>query len=314
MAISDLILNEKLRPKKLDEIILLDRIRQQISEDIPQHLLLTGTQGTGKTSLLKILASKYTTKFINASSEARIDMLRDGLEDFCSTKPFDGNSIKVVILDEIDFASPTFFAALRPLIEKYKHIRFLATANYENKIPDPIYSRFLHINFNPINSEEEKELILKYGKRIIDISKELEIKWKSKEILNEFIKEYFPDLRSIITKLQSFQIAKKQIITIEDVKNSHYSFIDLYKLCISKPNPSKNFQLINSEYSTKVTDIFYAFSKEFPEWLLKNTQSENKLAQILITIAKYEFQSRGSIDPMLQLLAMIFEIQTIYNM
>jgi DNA polymerase III delta prime subunit len=312
MSILNNLLIEQLRPKTLDSIILLDRIKKQISEDIPQHLLLTGAPGTGKTSLVKILSSKYTTKFINASSDARIDILRDSLEEFCSTKSLSQSQIKIVVLDEIDYASSSFFAALRPFIEKYKHIRFLATANYENKIPDAIYSRFLHIKFEPLNSDEEKELMLKYSKHILNICKQNNLKFDSKNTLKIFIEASFPDLRSLISKLQSFIISNTKEIKLEHIKMANYSFENLYKMAISTPNSIENFKIIMSEYSNKVSDVFYSFSREFPEFLENKKVDPILFGQALVIMAKYEFQSRNAIDPVLHLLAMIFELQNLF--
>ena len=48
---------EKFRPKSLDDILLPKRIREEIGDgDLKQNYLLYGTQGSGKTSLAKILA------------------------------------------------------------------------------------------------------------------------------------------------------------------------------------------------------------------------------------------------------------------
>ena len=144
------LLTEKLRPKKIEHMILPQRIRNVFSQGLQQNVLLAGSPGCGKSSMAKILMKDHPHLFINVSDESSVDTVRSKITDFCSTVSImDGkNAIKIVVLDEFDGASDQFYKALRGTIEKFaKGTRFIATCNYLNKLPDPIKSRFEIFDF-----------------------------------------------------------------------------------------------------------------------------------------------------------------------
>ncbi len=113
---------EKYRPASLDSYIgnehLKDKIEDAIeSGDLP-HLLLYGRAGTGKTTLAKLLVNNIDCEYlyINASDERRIEVI-DKIKPFAGSLGF--ANMKVVILDEVDYISPTSQAALRYLINHF---------------------------------------------------------------------------------------------------------------------------------------------------------------------------------------------------
>lgn len=315
MPIVQSLLTEILRPKDLKKIILLDRVRKLLGNGtLEQNVLLESSPGTGKTTIGKILAQGHSTLYINVSEEGRIDFLRDQLTEFCSTRSMIGadGEYKVVILDEADYGSITFYAAMRSLIEKYAgNVRFIATCNYVNKIPDPILSRFCHIKFEPQTKEEEEELTSKYAVRVKSIAKRLKMQFDSDDTVLEFIKKSFPDFRSLVSSLQTMNIADIETITIDDIKRSSSGIFEpLFELLIKKPDPIANYKFIMSEYQSKVDEAFLAIGTVFPEWLEEHSPGFlMKLPIVLINVANSEFQSRGSIDKILNLLSCVFSIQ-----
>ena len=50
MSVNKLLLWEKWRPKTIDDIILLPRIRKELESGVHQHYIFHGHYGTGKTS------------------------------------------------------------------------------------------------------------------------------------------------------------------------------------------------------------------------------------------------------------------------
>ena len=64
------LLTEKLRPKKLEHMILPQRIKDAFKNGLQQNVLLTGSPGSGKTSLAKILSENSPRHFINVSDES----------------------------------------------------------------------------------------------------------------------------------------------------------------------------------------------------------------------------------------------------
>ena len=141
MSVNKLLLWEKYRPKNMEDVILLPRIREQFKDGVTQHYIFHGHYGTGKTSLARILIGKYSkeTAFLelNCSFDTSIDVLRTQIDDFCKfSSIMDVNSdIKYVFLDEFERVSANFQDAFKAFIEKYnKNVRFIITTNHINKI------------------------------------------------------------------------------------------------------------------------------------------------------------------------------------
>lgn len=313
-TINDLF-TEKFRPKNLNQLIVPTRIKEELSRGLIQNLLLHGSPGIGKSSALFILSEGHPTLYINASSERGIDTIREKISNFCSTISLEGGkeNLKCVILDELDGATDEFYKALRAVMERYsKTTRFIASCNYVQKIPEPIReSRFHSISFDPINNEEEKIIFDEYSKRIASILKATKIEF-SQDVLNKFIKNDFPDLRSLMNKVQSFYIRGIKQLD-ETIFNANFDFKDLFDICIAPPDkPYENYKLIISQYGTKVDDSLAALGSDFPEYL-RNTVPDkiDRLPMIIIAVSEYQYQKSFAIDSMITLLAAIFKIQQI---
>jgi DNA polymerase III delta prime subunit len=317
MSILNKLLTEKMRPQNFSQIILTNRVKKSIgSGDLNQNYLFSGIQGIGKTSIAKILAKGRSTLYLNASSERGIGTVREIITDFASTKstiPSEKNDYKVIILDELDGATTEYYNSLRATMEKFsEHVRFIGTCNHINKIPEPIQSRFLLIKLEPQDSEEEEELIELYKKRILTVTSKLNIEWENDNVLNQFVKKNFPDLRKIFQQIQDFDTSKIKNITLKDIKRNSFTFSDIYKLIVETPNPHKNYKLIMTEYISKVDEVFFSLNSEFPDWLIENKPSlESKLPHILVTIPEWEYKKNFLIDGVSGLIACIMQLQQI---
>ena len=168
----NLLLSERWRPKTIESIILLPRIRKLFEEGIQQNFIFYGNFGTGKTTLARILIGKYSKNKpyleINSSLYTSIDTLRSKIDEFCS-KVYMGldlidelprDSIKYVFLDEFDRTSIQYQDALKAYIEEYsnRNVRFIFTTNHINKISLGIRSRLVEVDFDCHNPQEEKYL------------------------------------------------------------------------------------------------------------------------------------------------------------
>lgn len=319
MSISESLLTNVLKPKELKHILLTKRVRAAIgnSTDLYQNYLFEGSPGIGKTSLAYILANGRPTCYINSSDERGLDVIRDKIVDFCKTKDATNpnTDYKVIIFDEFDGATESFFKALRATMDKFSHkVRFIATCNYLNKIPDPIKSRFGNvIKFDPIDSDEENELKLIYKKRIEGVTTQLGMTWESKEVLDEFLNKSFPDLRMIFTKIQTFQIQGVQTITLSDVLKTSYTFDELFSTFFQDNlNPMKTYQTVMVEYQNKIKDIFNSLNKELPKYIEdKHPQKIPLLPKICKSSVEWEYRSSFVDDKASALLACIYDIQEI---
>ena len=170
------------------------------------NLLLSGTAGTGKTTVAKALCEElgYTTLVINGSLDRNIDTLRNDISTFASTVSFDGGK-KCVILDEADYLNPqSFQPALRGFIEHFsKNVRFILTCNFKDKIIEPIHSRTTYIDFR-ISNRELPGLMGDFMNRTINILGEEGVTIESKPALAELIKRHFPDMRRTLNELQRY--------------------------------------------------------------------------------------------------------------
>ncbi|CAL8091468.1 unnamed protein product [Calicophoron daubneyi] len=154
---------EKYRPNSLDELISHDNISMTINRFISQgrlpHLLFYGPPGTGKTStILAAAKTLYAPSELNSmvlelnASDARgINVVREQVLSFASTKTLFAGKFKLVILDEADSMTKDAQNALRRIIEKFtENTRFCIICNYLSKIIPAMQSRCTKFRFAPI--------------------------------------------------------------------------------------------------------------------------------------------------------------------
>lgn len=315
--IDNILLTEKYRPKTLDDLITPKRVGDKLSKGVYQHLLLYGSPGTGKTSAAKALVRHFGHPFlyINASTDTSVDVVRNRITDFCANRSVmhEPGKLKVIILDEIDGVSDQFFKALRATMDQFSmNARFVATCNYVNKIPDPIQSRFEMIDFD-FTKEEEVEIMKGYIMRILQIAQTEGLKIDKLAVV-ELVKRKFPDLRNMLNTLQGFISQGKDTITVEDIKKFSSVYKDVYELIIDSTDPVKNYQYMVSNYSSRVDDVLSSLGAEFIEYIKTERPSNISLIpQIVVTVAKYQSQRVTVIDPVVSMLACIYELQTIVN-
>jgi replication factor C small subunit len=220
------------------------------------------------------------------------------------------SSKKVVILDEFDGASDQFYKALRGTIEKFaSNARFIATCNYINKVPDAIQSRFEVIDFNPVNSDEENALKSEWNRRIGLILGKIGITIDS-DSLNEFQKNYYPDFRSALNKIQTWMIEGVKNVDSAKINELGWSYEDLYTLITTSKDPVKNYQSIAGEYQGKVDEVMSALGEEFINWIINNKPELKKIIPaVIVLVADHQAQRTQVIDPMVSLLSLVFQIQ-----
>lgn len=315
------LLTEKYRPQSLDEIALPSRLKETFKEGIVQNMLFYGTQGAGKTSLAKLLCKQFGNNclYINCSSETGVDTVRERICNYCETASLIGGQgkLKVVLLDEFDNMSAGSYAALRGVIEKYaSNSRFVATCNFINKIPDPIKSRFVLVSFD-FEGEELMEVKKDMLNRLRFITKNEGIAIDDKA-LAYLIKNNFPDYRKIINKIQQLTFLVKDEfdpITVADVATTTHEFVDVYSIVLSgKPEPAENYKALAGAYRNKVDDVVASLGMPFVQYIIaQKPELIPFIPHITIINAKYQAQLGSVIDPMVSLLALVFELQELLS-
>lgn len=219
------------------------------------------------------------------------------------------NPIKVVILDEMDGMSQQAYAALRATMEKCSvNTRFIGTCNYIEKIPDPIQSRFLMIDFN-FTSEEINEVKKGQLLRVVEICRKEGLNI-TKDAVAKLVLTYYPDFRSIVKKLQRFSLEGKTNVGVADIKDTASEYSELYDMVITSDNPVENYKFVMKNYSNCVDEVIAALGYPFVEYILKSKPNlMGKIPIITILNAKYQQNLKNCIDPVVVLLANIFELQ-----
>ena len=320
MSVKSLILWEKWRPRTLEDIILLPRIRKQFESGVSQHYIFYGHWGTGKTSLARILIGKYSKDKpfmeVNCSEETSIDFLRDEISTFCKTKPmFEGDSdIKYVFLDEFERVSSNFQDAFKAFIEKYNDkVRFIITTNHIEKIGSGLKSRIKTINFDCQSLDEERFLKKEFFMRIQKTILPKEEKEISKEDLVRIVSKKFPDFRSILVEIQDFLETGNSEIT-GNISNKIK--IELYNTIFDKKidyNKTYHF-LMNVFGPEKIDQMIKLLGRPFVEYVIeKNPNLSTKLFDCNFIISDYSTLLESSTDPIILGMTIIGKFRNLFN-
>ena len=300
---------EKYRPRKIDDCILTSELKETFKQFVNQkelpNLLLSGTAGTGKTTVARALCEELGVDYIiiNGSDEGRqIDTLRNKIKNFASTVSLtETGSHKVVILDEADYMNPeSVQPALRNFIETfYKNCRFIFTCNYKNKILPALHSRCTVIDFTIANGQKVKTAT-QLMNRLCNILTEEKIEF-DKKVLAELIQKYFPDFRRTINELQRYSVRGKIdsgilfSITEADTKQlvailKEKRFNDMRKWVIN------NLEKEPSSLFSSVYEILY-----------KHLQPQS-IPQAVLVIAGYQYKSAFVADQEINMVACLTEV------
>jgi len=206
-SIKHIIWAEKYRPTTLDGYIFQDKshkksFEQMVKNKTIPHLLLSGVQGGGKSTIAEILINSLDVDptdvlVINASDDNSVDIMRDKIKSFITTYAL--GEFKIIQLEEADYLSQPAQAILRKYMEEPNcPARFILTCNYENKIMPALKSRSQQFNFKSANRDAIAE-------RTATILIEEDIEFNL-ELLDKYIAVGYPDIRKVINLLQQNSI------------------------------------------------------------------------------------------------------------
>ena len=300
---------EKYRPRKIEDCILPNELKETFKQflnkkEIP-NLLLSGTAGTGKTTVARALCEELGTDYImiNGSDEGRhIDTLRNNIKNFASTVSLTETAgHKVVIIDEADYMNPeSVQPALRAFIETfYKNCRFIFTCNFKHKILPQLHSRCTVIDFAITNGDKNKSYS-DFHIRLQYILNEEKIEF-DKKVLAELIQKYFPDFRRTINELQRYSVRGK----IDSGILFSLTEVDTKKLIAILKNKEFNamrkwvIQNLDKEPSALFSNVY--------EILYKYLQPQS-IPQAVLVIAGYQYKAAFVADQEINMVACLTEV------
>lgn len=261
---------EKYRPKTIEDCILPPRLKDffksQVAAGEMQNMLLVGGAGCGKTTAAKAMCNEMglDVLFMNASEQGGIEILRTQIRTFASAMSFSDGNHRCVILDEADYLNPSSTQpALRGFIEEFsRNCRFILTANFGNRILDPIKSRCAVVDFT-MSKEEKKFAVMAFNKRAQSILEAENVTYDKMSVV-DVIKRYFPDYRKILNELQRSSFASElkvgQLSSVsEDAVKELISYIkdrkfmDIRKWVVN--NPDIDFHALVKMMFDKMLDL-----------------------------------------------------------
>lgn len=297
---------EKYRPQTIDQCVLPERLKKTFKDFIAQGelpaFLLAGTAGVGKTTVAKALCNEIGAEylFINGSEESGIDVLRTKIKSFASSVSLT-DAKKVVILDEADYLNPNSTQpALRAFIEEFSNnCRFIFTCNYINRIVEPLHSRCVVIDFK-IENGEKQEMAGAFFKRAVQILKNEQVEFDPK-VVAELITKHFPDYRRILNELQRYSVSGKIDSGIL-VNLSQESYKDLVKQ-LKDRNYTEVRKWVGKNSDTDTTALFRQLYDS-----ANNVMDQNTIPQLVLILAKYQYQAAFVADHELNIMAALTEI------
>lgn len=214
------VLYRKYRPQTFSDIIGQDHIVKVLKGaislgNISHAYLFSGSRGTGKTSMARILSREIGTSphdlvEMDAASNRGIDDVRE-IRESVNTLPFD-SKYKVYIIDEVHMLTKDAWNAfLKTLEEPPKHVVFILATTELEKVPETVVSRCQTFSFKQPNQATLKDFALSVAKK-----EDLSLEPAAAELVALLGDGSFRDTHGILEKV--FSSTKDKKITRAEIE------------------------------------------------------------------------------------------------
>ena len=301
---------EKYRPKKIEECILPEQTKRSFLGFLTQgeipNLLLSGSAGVGKTTVAKAICDQLGASYIviNGSDEGRyLDTIRTKVQQFATTVSLTSTKThKVVIVDEADNMTADVQMILRKDIEDYhNNCRFIFTCNFINRIIPALHSRCTVVDFR-INHSEKQALSAEMFNRLRKILTDEGVEYQDK-VIAKLIQRYYPDWRRLLNETQRHaakgKIEADILVEISDVRAD--DLIRAMKARDYKTVKEWVTQHMDHDPNQVIRRIYDAIHEH---------ATGRSIPNIVIIIAKYQYQIQFVTDQEINTLACLIEIMT----
>lgn len=297
---------EKYRPKKIEDTILPCDLKATFQQFVDQknvpNLILSGSAGVGKTTVARAMLEQLQCDYIviNGSMNGNIDTLRNEILSFASSVSLSGGR-KYVILDEADYLNANSTQpALRNFMEEFsRNCGFILTCNFKNRIIEPLHSRCSVIDFKIPKSAMAK-LASQFFKRVTVILNQEGVEF-DKPVVAEVINKYFPDWRRVINELQRYSAVGK--IDTGILANLQETSIKQLVSYLKDMNYTEVCKWVKNNLDTDVNDLYNQFYD-----ISESVMTKQGSAQLVLHIAKYQYQNAFSANPEINFLAFLVEV------
>jgi DNA polymerase III delta prime subunit len=274
--------------------------------DMP-HLLLAGVQGTGKTSLWKLLVNKLDVDrmdllVVNASDNNSVDFVRDVVKNFVNVCPM--GDMKVLVLEEADRLTIDAQGALKAIIEDNSDVcRFVLTTNRVHKIVPAIRSRCQEFMFEALDRDDIAE------KLAVILSKE-GVDFDIDDV-DQLVDLSYPDIRRAIHLAQKFSVSGT--LTIPQSVSAADDITDLLKQAITKPGGWANVResIIASIKGDQWNDVYRALFDEI-DTICQYKKGDDQWAQSIIDINESQRDHAFVADPEINGISLLIKLNNTY--
>lgn len=301
---------ERHRPRTFDEYVFQDvTMKKKILEyvasgDIP-HLLFSGVQGTGKSSLARLVLDSLAVDpddilYIDGSTKTTADAIKESVGNFVST--FANGPYKVVFVEEADRLSTHAQDSLKTTLEsRSDQVRFVFCTNREHLVIEPIKSRCQQYRFKSHKKAKVLQLVC-------DILDKEQTEYEP-EVVLEFIEICYPDIRKTLNVVQQNTIDGRLVPLTQLTPEAGGDFRTVLLDIIEKGAWFDAVTKVVPNIATENWEEMYKFI--YQNYTKAPFEDIGQMKQVIILVAEYLYRHSICADPAINAAAMFASISEV---